>query len=38
MEPGVKSMSYVFFEKNKNAWQNNGGRDYHLRFEPQAPV
>lgn len=30
-------MSYVMFEKNKNWWHNNGGRDYHIKFmiEPE---
>lgn len=33
IEPAVKSMSYVLFEQNKNAWFNNNRQDFHLRFE-----
>jgi hypothetical protein len=37
IEPAIKSMSYVFLEQKKNAWYNNGGKDYHIKFaiEPE---
>lgn len=26
-------MSFVLLEAKKNAWNNNGGKDYHLKFQ-----
>jgi len=36
VEAAVKSMSFVFFEQNKNAWYNNNRQDFHIRFEDPA--
>jgi hypothetical protein len=33
VEPGLKSLSYVLMEQKRNQWHNNGGRDYHIKFE-----
>lgn len=32
LEPAVKSISYVLHEPKKNAWHNNWGKDYHIKF------
>ena len=26
----------MLLEKNKNRWHNNGGRDYHIKFDQEA--
>ena len=37
VEPAVKTLSFVLFEKKKNAWYNNSNRDYHIKFELSPP-
>ena len=32
LEAPIKSISYVLCEQKKNAWYNNGGKDYHIKF------
>ena len=32
-EKPITSVSFVLYEKGRDQWHNNGGKDYHIEFD-----